>query len=403
MSAMEDSQGSGLLAHEYNALFRRQWAPWIGGLLLGLLNVLMFAYAKPWGVADGVQNWGQWVLKGFGMFEGDLASPIQYTTSVTNLSLVLGAMIAALLSGEFALRLSYGRDVLRAVLGGVLLGIGAVLGIGCTIGGFFSSFSALSVAGPVMMLGLGIGAYLGLRILLWDLGREAPRTPPAAGKKSAFAALRPYQPQIGIVLLVLVVLLLIWDDTEFTTAGITGQRSILALLGIALGVVNQRTRFCFVRAFREPFMTGEASMTKAAALALMVGVVGFSIIKGSDLSDMRDVETFVNPSVWLGSLSGGIIFGIGMVLTGGCASGSLWRAGEGQVKLWIVLAAFALSSAISAQVISTYNLRDIWGDESYFLPDVTGWPMALVLMLGIALLWVVFSSWNEKTEKVVIT
>lgn len=402
MNDQTSTRGDGILAAEYGKLFGGQWPPWLGGLLLGLLNVLMFAYAKPWGVADGVQNWGLWGLKGLGLIEVELASPIQFTTSVTNLSLIAGAMIAALLSSEFGFQFSYGRDLVRGLAGGVLLGVGSVLGIGCTIGGFFTSFSALSLAGPVMMVGLAIGAYLGLRLLLWDMARERPSAPAAVSGKSNRFNWRPYQPYMGAALLAAFMVMIVLDETEFTAAGITGNRSVLVLFGLALGLVNQRVRFCFVRAFREPFMTGERSMAVGAALALLVGIAGFAVIKGSDLSDMRDPLANVNPSVWIGSFSGGLIFGIGMVLVGGCASGSLWRAGEGQIKFWLVLAVFAVSNAVTSRVIQSFNLRSAWGDEAYFLPDLLGWPAALAALVAIPLLWIALTAWNEKSQKLVI-
>ncbi len=396
------SEQKRFLGEDYQALFGRQWAPWAAGLLVGMLNVMMFAYAKPWGVADGVRNWGNWVLLGFGLPVGELASPIMFTTSVTNLSLILGAFIAALLSGQFVLRFSYRRDVIRSVLGGVLLGIGSVLGIGCTIGGFFSAFSALSLAGPLFMVGLFFGAFFGLKLLKWDLAREKPRAPkPPPRRKSGGIEWRRVQPLIGLAVLVLVLLVLLWDEREFTYAGITGRRSVLVLLGLALGLVNQRARFCFVRAFREPFMTGEGGMSKAVAIALLVGVAGFAIIKGTDLSDMRDPAAFVNPSVWLGSLAGGLIFGIGMVLVGGCASGSLWRAGEGQLKFVLVLLVFAVTNSLFAMLLRSTNWREAWGDDAYFLPDYLGWPAAMILLVAIVLAWIALVAWNEKTEKLV--
>ncbi|HUJ74175.1 MAG TPA: YeeE/YedE thiosulfate transporter family protein, partial [bacterium] len=200
----------------------------------------------------------------------------------------------------------------------------------------------------------------------------------------------------------LLLLWLAWDSRQFTYAGITGRRSVLIAFGLALGIVNQRTRFCIVRAFREPFMTGDAAMTKATALALVVGVLGFAVIKGSDLSDVRNVSEFVNPSVWLGSLSGGVLFGIGMVLAGGCGAGSLWRAGEGQIKLWLVLLVFSVSSALFAQFLRATGLRERWGDQAYFVPDLLGWAGGLLLLLAIPVAWYGLAAWNERRGTFVV-
>ena len=402
-----ESQGqptrAGFLAPDYRGLFQHQWTPWAAGILIGLLNVMMFAYGKPWGVAEGVQNWGNWVLLAFGLKMGEQIPPWLFTTSYTNLGIVLGALIGALLSGQFALRLTTGRDLVRSGIGGVLLGIGAVLGMGCTIGGFLSAFSALSLAGPLFMIGLFVGTYMGLRLLVWDLAREKPATPkPAPAAPPGGNGWKKRQPYIGLGLLIMVLILLSYDGTEFTYRGITGLRGVLVLLAIALGVVNQRARFCVVRAFREPFMTGDGSMTKGVALALLVGLAGFAIIKGSDLNELRDLSEAVRPSVVLGSLLGGLIFGIGMVLTGGCASGSLWRLGEGQLKFLLVLLMFSVSNALFAFTLRITGWRSSWGEEAYFLPDSLTWPGALAVLTAIAIAWALFAAWNEKTEKMVI-
>jgi uncharacterized membrane protein YedE/YeeE len=125
-------------------------------------------------------------------------------------------------------------------------------------------------------------------------------------------------------LVVGVLLALFYDQMDYSIRG------GFLFFGLTLGIIMQRTRFCFVRAFREPFMTGDGSASKAVALAVLISVVGFSILKWSD---MKDWEAQVSAGFWFGSLVGGIIFGIGMSITGGCASGTLWRAGEGHIKL----------------------------------------------------------------------
>jgi hypothetical protein len=403
MNGNENAVRVGFLTPEYDAMFGRQWAPWVAGILIGVLNVMMFAYAKPWAVAEGVRNWGYWVLNGVGIEAGAQISPLVFTTSVTNLSVAFGALIAALLSRQFGLRLPYGRDLVRALLGGILLGIGSVLGMGCTIGGFLSAYSALSLAGPLFMLGLAGGAYLGLRLLLWDLAREKPRPQAAPAAAAGRGDWRAYQPLLGLLLLAAVVGVLLWDRRTFTYAGIEGLRSVLIAFGVLLGIVSQRSRFCFVRAFREPYMTGDGAMAKGVALALLVGVVGFAIVKGTDLSDYRPIDAFVNPSVWVGSLVGGLIFGVGMVLTGGCASGSLWRVGEGQLKFVVVLLAFAVTNAALTLYLQTTGLRNAWGEQAVFLPNRLGWAGALAFLLILPLVWIALAAWNEKSEKLVVT
>src|SRR5438477_127490 len=125
--------------------------------------------------------------------------------------------------------------------------------------------------------------------------------------------LPPGQPLAGVLLLA--VLLVI--PFAYAAAG-HPQRGVFLLFGAAFGVIFQRSRFCLVRAFREPFMTGDAEHTRAAALALVVSTLGFAILKFTDLKDKGD---WVFAAAGVGGLLGGTLFGIGMTLAGGCGAG----------------------------------------------------------------------------------
>ena len=104
----------------------------------------------------------------------------------------------------------------------------------------------------------------------------------------------------------------------------------------AFGIVFQRSRFCLVNAFREPFLSGESEHARAAALALTLSMIGFAIFKATDLKDATSGYSLVLVRRFVG----GTLFGIGMVLAGGCGAGSIWRAGEGHVKLWLAVVFF---------------------------------------------------------------
>jgi uncharacterized membrane protein YedE/YeeE len=381
----------------YANLFERQWPVWIAGLLLGMGNVLLFAYARPWSVASGARNWGDWLFDTTGVIETNVISPHLFSTSLTNFGIVLGAMVAALLARQFQVRMAPARELLKGLLGGALMGIGAVLAFGCNVGGFFSSISALSMGGVAMMFGLMIGAVIGLKLLVWEIEYlPAPSwgVGKAAGKTGGpSSSSRQAQPIAGLVVLSLVIVAIFtYDAFDYPTRG------AFLLFGLLVGIVMQRTRFCFVRAFREPFMTGEADATKAVAVAVIISVTGFTILKWTDL---RDWDTFVFPGFWFGSLVGGIIFGVGMSLAGGCASGSLWRAGEGQVKLWVALVGFALVGSLFRVWLVAEGLRAKLGAQ-VFLPDVIGWKTALLSIIGLMVLWYALATWNQVKKKLVL-
>ena len=375
----------------YAKLFDKQWPMWVGGLLFGVLNVFMFAFEKAWSVADGVRNWGNWFFNSVEVTEITIINPHLYSTSILNFGIIAGALASALLAKQFQVRSAPTRELSKAIIGGTLMGIGASLSFGCNIGGFFSAISALSMSGVAMMGGLMIGSLIGLKLLVWEITYLSPSASPVS--KDVLRKQKKNQPLLGVIILLVGILLaVVYDELDYSI------RSGFLIFGLVIGIIMQRTRFCFVRAFREPFMTGDGGASKAVALAVIISVIGFSILKWSD---MKDWEAQVFAGFWFGSLVGGIIFGIGMSLTGGCASGTLWRAGEGHIKLWIALIAFALSGSYFREwlAISGWSMKL---GEPLFIPDLIGWKMGVFSICLLMLVWYLIVSWNEATRKLVI-
>ncbi len=381
-----------VFATGYAKIFNQQWPMWVGGLLFGVLNVFMFAYEKAWSVADGVRNWGNWFFNTIQVSEMIIIDPHLYSTSILNFGLIVGAFASALLAKQFQLRGAPSRELFKAVLGGSLMGIGSSLSFGCNIGGFFSALSALSMAGVAMMAGLVIGAFIGLKILVWEITYLSPVSSSQTSQEKS-KSWKQNQPLAGVlVLLAGISLALIYDELDYSIRG------GFLIFGLLIGIIMQRTRFCFVRAFREPFMTGDGDAAKSVALAVIISVVGFSILKWSD---MKDWEASVSVGFWLGSLLGGIIFGVGMSLSGGCASGSLWRAGEGHLKLWVALISFALSGSYFREWLVESGWISKLG-EAVFIPDLIGWKIGVLSVCLLMLVWYLLVSWNEATKKLVI-
>ena len=381
------------LSAQYAAVFARPWPVWGAAILVATVNVFLFAFDRPWTASDGLRNWGDWVLRGAGVVQrADLVAPWLYSGSLLNLGVLFGGLTAALLSREFAVRVPPRGEAVKGAAGGALMGVGAMLAFGCNIGGFFSAVSALSLSGFGMMLGLGLGAFLGLRYLLWEMDRRpawSSGTARVYGAPAAGAASR--QPLAGLLLAAALLL----APFAYARTGYHAQ-GIFLLFGVVFGVIFQRSRFCLVRAFREPFMTGDAEHTRAAALALAVSTLGFAVLKFADLKDKGD---WVFPGAGIGALAGGTLFGVGMTLAGGCGAGSIWRAREGQVKLWIALAGFALGAFLARVALAQTGALQKLG-WAVFLPSALGWGAALVMTLAVLAVWAVLATWNEDARVV---
>jgi len=117
------------------------------------------------------------------------------------------------------------------------------------------------------------------------------------------------------------------------------------LFGSALGVggvfgyIIQRGGFCLTRALSNVVLTRDGNILRAYILALLVAMVGVQLIETLGLIDIP-----LRPLRWLSNVVGGGLFGIGMILSGGCSGSTWYRVGEGAVGALVVLLGFAIGA-----------------------------------------------------------
>jgi uncharacterized membrane protein YedE/YeeE len=397
------------LREDYQVVFVDEWSPYLGAILLVIVTSSLTASGLFWGVFGGLKLWGDWFNNFIGLgpllgIKEELRSPLMHRISLMDITLVLGAFSAALLAHQFRINRPPKQEYVTGAIGGTLMGIGASFAGGCTTGGFFTPLTFASPAGWAMWVGLLAGAFIGLKALLWVMENISwGMTPPSVSSNKG--ALYTYYPLIGLMVLAAV---LWWAASWFTSEDKRLiSRGIIVIGGFALGFILHRSRFCFSRVFREPFMTGEGTMTKAMILALALGIPLNSLLIQKE---MIDPYLPIPATFWLGSVIGGFIFGIGMVFAGGCASGSLWRMGEGHLKLWVVIFFFSWSGSLFSAFVKRWDLltREMTLDLveaskvgiQVFLPETFGgWAWFYLFTFGMLLLWYLLVRYNESTEK----
>jgi len=410
MSTETDRRWTEGFKADYQRLFVDTWSPFLGALLLLLVLVGLMLSGLFWGVFGGVRHWGDWFnqLIGLGPLLGiatDLDGVLTHRMSLMSLLLVLGAFTAALMSRQFHPIRPPRLEYVWAILGGSLMGVGAALAGGCTVGGFFLPVLYSSPSGWAMGAGLALGAALGLKLLTWTLEHiEWGMAAPPALKVPATLT-RSY-PLLGLAI---VIGILSWvahgygsDDRQ------VAARAVIVLAGFCIGFIMHRSRLCFARAFREPFMTAEGDMTKAVILALAVGLPLAALLFEKKLVDPYAA---LPPTFWMGSLAGGLVFGVGMIFAGGCATGGMWRMGEGHFKLWVAIFFFAWIGSTASALFRKADLTAIdetnldtfektrVGFQAYWPDMLGGWAPALLLGGGLLLLWYAWVRYNESTGK----
>jgi len=200
---------------------------------------------------------------------------------------------------------------------------------------------------------------------------------------------------IGMALLVLIVAFGIYLGTR------NEQLVLFWVTGLAFGYILQRARFCFTAAMRDPFLTGGTNLSKAVLLAFAITSIGFLAIKYGAHAQGLPIpgQAYIAP-VSIATAIGAFMFGIGMVISGGCASGTLMRVGEGFTMQLLSLFFFVVGSLWGAYDFGWWKLNVILKGKAVFLPDLFGWLGAIIIqLLIIALLWIAADKWANRKEQ----
>ncbi len=120
-----------------------------------------------------------------------------------------------------------------------------------------------------------------------------------------------------------------------------------AVVGVVFGFIVERTNFCTMGAISDVLAMNDYRRARAWALAVAIAILGaqgLHLVGWVDLSK----SIYLGPSLgWIGAIVGGLMFGFGMTLSGGCASRNLARVGAGDVRSLIVLVVLGIFAYIA--------------------------------------------------------
>ena len=355
-NSSEDSRGFALFRRDYLVKF---WNPLYSVLFIGLLSAYYFGLTgSAWAVTGEFTRWAGEILALFGVqtkewdyfkiigLEGNIFTR---KDGVMIIGMFLGALIATLWANGFKLRFPKSKTrILQALIGGVIAGFGARLGMGCNLASFFTGIPQFSLHAWFFTLMSVVGVWVGTKALMLPMLRSR------ATLQSGACAMTPRKDRSRFSFIlgcVVCVLALVW------IVGLMGQDSytpkvsklgIATLLGLLFGFVIARAQICFTSAFRDLFLTGRALMAKAIVLGMFLSTLGvFGFI-------MLGVPPKI---VWVGAnvLIGGFLFGFGIVIAGGCECGWMYRAMEGQMHYVIVGIGNLIGSALLAYTWPLYS------------------------------------------------
>lgn len=153
------------------------------------------------------------------------------------------------------------------------------------------------------------------------------------------------------------------------------------ICGALLGFVMQRGRFCLTGGFRDMYIAKNNRVFYALLIAISIQSVGVFAMIASGLFSY-DAGAFP----WFGTVFGGYVFGIGIVMAGGCATGTWYRAGEGLIGSWIALFTYMLTSAVmrSSHLAGFNKEVQTLSTAHNSIPDTFGlpvWPFIVLLVV----------------------
>lgn len=169
------------------------------------------------------------------------------------------------------------------------------------------------------------------------------------------------------------------------------------IVGGLFGFVLQRGRFCMNSAFRDTIFIKDFTMFHAYLLALIIMLVGSNLLNDLEIIHLKAQSFFP-----LANIIGGYIFGLGIVLAGGCGSGIIYRMGEGQLSSWFAVFGFFLGIGATTNGVlrPLYDLlRSVQvGPSGMTLPGVIGGDSLAVKWGVIAVISIVLFLFTLKSK-----
>lgn len=338
------------------------WSPVPAVIAAGILSTYYFGITGTfWAVTGEFTRWGGQLLQLAGVHTEEWGyfklihldgTPLTRIDGMMIIGMFGGCFAAALWANNVKLRLPQHRiRIAQAIVGGIIAGFGARLAMGCNLAAFFTGIPQFSLHAWFFAVATAIGSWMGARFTLLPLFR----IPVKMQKVSAASPLTQNVDQarrrfrLGMLIFAGMI------GWALLTTMNQPKLGLAMLFGVGFGLLIERAQICFTSAFRDMWITGRTLMAKAIIFGMAASAIGiFSYIQ-------LGVEAKI---MWAGpnAVLGGLLFGFGIVLAGGCETGWMYRAVEGQVHYWWV----GLGNVIGSTLLAYF-----WDDISPAL--ATSW------------------------------
>jgi uncharacterized membrane protein YedE/YeeE len=186
--------------------------------------------------------------------------------------------------------------------------------------------------------------------------------------------------------------------------GTGAQASFSLLIGTSLGIIFERARFCFFCIFRDAIEDRNTTPILSVLSAIAVGSVGYAILFGQFLPDTS--TEYFPPNAHIGPVSwvlvvAGLVFGVGMTLSGACISGHLYRIGQGSLRAFPALLGSLIGFGLGFATWNELYLSTLISAPKTWLPHTFGYAGSLFITLAVLLaLALIARRWRATSEPI---
>lgn len=341
------------------------WSPMPAIIALGVMAAYYFGLTGTyWAVTGEFTRWGGHIMNllgvdtstwGYFKIIGLAGTPLDRVDGVMIIGMFAGAFAAAAMANNVKFRLPQSNiRIAQALIGGIIAGFGARIGMGCNLASFFTGIPQFSLHAWFFTIMTLVGVWLGTKVVLLPLFRSHTKLEKVSAQKDIGSSQdNESRAKLLFALGVLVLVgISVWVAYLMAYGNIPEGKKIPILaiaivFGVGFGFTISRAQICFTSAFRDLFITGRGYMARAVIVGMMVSTIGvFSYI----MLGLPPKIMWAAPN----AVIGGLLFGFGIVIAGGCECGWMYRAVEGQVHYWIVGIGNVIGSTLLAATWDYY-------------------------------------------------
>ncbi|MBL3592083.1 MAG: YedE-related selenium metabolism membrane protein [Synergistaceae bacterium] len=351
-----------------NALLMSPYGPAVTGAVVGILAPLLVWMGNPGNMGICVACFTRDIAGALGLHR---AAVVQYLRPEIP-GFVLGSFLSAVIFGEYRPRAG-SSPVIRFFLG-LFAMIGALIFLGCPWRAYLrlAGGDGNALAG---IAGLLVGIFIGI-VFLWK-GFTLARSYPSPRSSGLF------MPLVSVVLLVLLVLAPTFGEEGksavfFSSSGPGSQHApLMAALavGLLVGWLAQRSRFCTVGALRDLVMLRDGHLAKGV-LAFIAAAFVTSLALGLFRPGFTGQPVAHTSQIW--NFLGMVLSGLAFTLAGGCPGRQLIMSGEGDGDA----AVFVLGMLVGAGIAHNFNLASSPAGATPFALGAFLTGMAFCLAVG---------------------